>query len=1075
MRKRFRLLSALLVAVVGAATVPPSALAQPTQPERVVPFTWDAATVYFLVTDRFDNGDTRNDNSYGRERDRSGRVYEGYQTRQGVFRGGDFAGLTRRIEAGYFDDLGVDALWVTPPFEQIHGYVGGDGFKHYAYHGYWMLDPTEIDANYGTREEFAAFVEAARARGIRVVLDVVLNHVGYDAMYDMDTFGFGALRSDWEGYYFTPRDASIHYETYADYVQRGTAEQWSRWWGPDWVRKTGKPGYDDCQGGDQTMCLAGLPDIKTESTREVSIPPILRAKWSAEKLAQEEAELDAFYARTGLARTPRNHLVKWLTDWVREYGIDGYRIDTAKHVELDAWEVLKAEAVQALRDWKAANPAKALDDVDFWTVGEVFGHGVGRSAYFDYGFDALINFSFKGQGGAGLSDLDGIYQSMAHAFTSDTTFSMLSYLSSHDTALFDRQNLIQGGTALLLVPGSAQIFYGDETARPGDADTIWDQPTRSNMNWGGFEAGYPADVLAHWQKLGRFRQKHPAVGAGRHERIQAPGSGQPYVFRRTYEVDDGRGIVRDAVVVALGAAPGRAVAIPVAGTFAEGATVTDAYTGQTATVAGGAATFTAGSAGVVLVEGPPPVGYAPRLNISPEGVSYSPDPLQVTLEASDAEDGDALTIHYTLDGSAPTTASPVYSAPITLAAPAMVRALVVDRDGNQATAERRFFVGPASLTLHVKPPEGWSAARVHLWDTFPTEMETRWPGLAMAAEGCAGWYALTVDGVATANVVFNDGGGQQTEDLRRAGEGWYDVASGRWYDANPDCDGTVNQPPTLRFGSEPGVYSGPFDLALVAEDDSGAAPAVYYTLDGSAPTTASPVYSAPIRLEETTTVRAFALDAGGLAAAEIGGTFYVGAESALVVHVYPPPEWRAPHVHYWNATPDIGATNWPGEAMEPLGDGWWRYELGGAIRSSFVFSDAGSPQTQDLSREGAGWFVVETGEWFDERPSLTSTRGAGELPTAFAVDAVYPNPVRGAGRAATLALDLPRAGQVEVAVYDLLGRRVAALPAQRAEAGYGVRVDLPTRGLASGVYLVRAAADLPTGRSAATARFVVLD
>lgn len=1058
MRKRLLFLVLLATALLAAA---PAARAQQT-PERAVPFTWDAATVYFLVTDRFDNGDPGNDNSYGRERDRSGRVYAGYQNRQGVFRGGDFAGLTRRINDGYFDALGVDALWVTPPFEQIHGFVGGEQFKHYAYHGYWMLDPTEIDANYGTRAEFAAFVDAAHARGIRVVLDVVMNHVGYDALYDMDEFGFGALRSDWPTYYFTSDDASIHYETYADYVQQGTAAQWERWWGSDWIRKTGRPGYDDCQGGDQTMCLAGLPDLKTESTREVDLPPILRAKWSAEKLAREETELDAFFARTSLPRTPRNHLIKWLTDWVREYGIDGYRIDTAKHVELDAWAALKAEATAALREWKAANPAKKVDNLDFWAVGEVFGHGVGRSAYFDYGFDALINFSFQGQGGAGVGALDGIYESMASAFTSDSTFSMLSYLSSHDTALFDRADLVGGGTALLLAPGAAQIFYGDESARPPDADTKWDQPTRSNMNWNA-----PNEtVLAHWRALGRFRQAHPAVGAGRHERIQALGVG-PYVFRRVYEHDDGAGAVRDAVVVALGAEPGRSVSIPLGATFAEGALVTDAYTGAHATVSGGAATFVAGAQGVLLVEGPPPVGRVPRLTISPDDVTYSAHPLDITFAASDAEDGDALPIYVTLDGSAPTRDSPVYTGPITLTEPTTVRALVTDTDGNTATLERRFFVGAATLTLHLKPPGDWAGARAHVWDTFPTEMETNWPGLTMTREGCPGWYALTVDGIATANVVFNDGEGRQTADLSRAGEGWYDAAQDRWSDANPDCDGTVNQPPTLRFASEPGVFAATLDLELIAEDDGAEAPAVYFTTDGSAPSASSRVYAGPIRLAETTTVRAVAQDSGGLASPEIGGTFYVGAESALEIHVRPPAAWSRPYVHYWNATPDIGTTQWPGEAMEDIGGGWWRYELAGAVSSNFVFSDGGSPQTADLFREGAGWYDVEAETWTDARPTSTASDRAGDLPVAFAARGIYPNPARGM---ATLALDLPESGEVTIAVYDMLGRRVASSAAQGLAAGYGVRAEVPTQGLASGVYLVRAT----DGTASVTRRLAVL-
>ena len=79
----------------------------------------------------------------------------------------------------------------------------------------------------------------------------------------------------------------------------------------------------------------------------------LQNKWGPDKLAAQRAELDAFFERTGYPRVPRNYLIKWLTDWVRTCGIDGFRIDTARHVERDAWQDLKAEAVRALRAWKA--------------------------------------------------------------------------------------------------------------------------------------------------------------------------------------------------------------------------------------------------------------------------------------------------------------------------------------------------------------------------------------------------------------------------------------------------------------------------------------------------------------------------------------------------------------------------------------------------------------------------------------------------------------------------------------------------------------------------------------------------
>ena len=143
-----------------------SALAAPQKP---MPFMWENATVYFLLTDRFANGDRSNDLAYGRKADAA--PLRGYL-------GGDLKGLTAKVNAGYFDSLGVNAIWLTPPVEQIHAGTDEGTGKSYGFHGYWARDFTAVDANLGTEQDFRDFVDAAHARGIRVLLDVVMNHTG---------------------------------------------------------------------------------------------------------------------------------------------------------------------------------------------------------------------------------------------------------------------------------------------------------------------------------------------------------------------------------------------------------------------------------------------------------------------------------------------------------------------------------------------------------------------------------------------------------------------------------------------------------------------------------------------------------------------------------------------------------------------------------------------------------------------------------------------------------------------------------------------------------------------------------
>lgn len=582
--KKFLMTYIIWIVIAGLVT----SCAQ--KPQSSIPFVWDNASVYFLLTDRFNNGNTENDYSYGRGLDAKGNVIPGIQDEAGSFHGGDFAGITKKISDGYFTDLGISAIWITPPYEQIHGYRSAPGFAFYAYHGYWALDFTQPDANYGTEKEFKEMVDTAHAAGIRIIMDVVLNHPGYSTMLDASEYGFGEYKAGWEDYYYG--DPSALSPDKENSYMEAVSPNWQNWWGPDWVRSSaGLAGYDAAGTGDTLLTLSDLPDFKTENQKAVELPAFLAAKWTQEgRLQEEQAELDAFFKDNNLPRTVLNYEIKWLTDWVKDYGIDGFRCDTAKHVDLTCWQTLKEQASSALEMWREKNPKKALDDTPFWTVGEVWDHGVVKDSYYtDGSFDAVINFSFR-KNVMNFSLLPKVYTFMADAMRKED-FNVLSYISSHDTGMFTRSNLIKGGTALLLSPGSVQIYYGDETSRP----TAWPQSPymdlklRSDMNWDSVNE----DVLAHFRILGQFRSRHPAVGAGKNIEILA----KPYIFARTYE----SGTYSDQIIAVI-ADPKQKVEVPVTGIFENGKTVRNAYNGTTASVADGKVIFDSGINGVILIE-----------------------------------------------------------------------------------------------------------------------------------------------------------------------------------------------------------------------------------------------------------------------------------------------------------------------------------------------------------------------------------------------------------------------------------------------------------------------------------------
>ncbi len=506
------------------------------------PFVWEGANLYFLLTDRFNNGNPDNDINFDRTRT-PGKLRG--------FKGGDIKGITQKVKEGYFTDLGINAIWMTPIVEQIHGATDEGTGVSYGFHGYWAKDWTRIDPNYGTKEDLHELVKEAHTRGIRIVLDAVINHTGP----------------------VTKKDPV---------------------WPEDWVRTDPQCKYTNYENTITCTLVANLPDIKTESNDSVELPPQLIEKWKTEGRYEEEvAELDVFFERTGHPRAPRFYIMKWLTDYITEFGVDGYRVDTVKHTEEHVWQEFKVECDYAFGQYKKNNPEHVLDDNDFYLVGEIYNYGISGGQLFDFGdkkvnyfepesFHSLINFEFKWN--AKEQDYEAIFKRYSDVLNSDLKdFGTMNYISSHDDGQpFDakRERAVEGANKLLLSPGTSQVYYGDESARLlVDDEAVGDAKLRSLMNWDAInDNAKTKEVLAHWQKIGQFRAKHPAVGAGVHQMITA----QPYYFYRTYQEDD----YKDIVMIGLGLHKG-GKSIDVSKIFKEGETIHDAYSGVTSEVKNG--------------------------------------------------------------------------------------------------------------------------------------------------------------------------------------------------------------------------------------------------------------------------------------------------------------------------------------------------------------------------------------------------------------------------------------------------------------------------------------------------------
>ncbi|HEX6201465.1 MAG TPA: alpha-amylase family glycosyl hydrolase [Thermoanaerobaculia bacterium] len=436
----------------GASLPPPPATtaASAAPAVRVEPHdSWQEAVLYFVIVDRFADGDRGNDRD----------VRRGLP---GTFHGGDLAGLTAQLDE--IAGLGVTALWITPVVENVPGFVTGAGFPDWAYHGYWADDFTRVDRRFGSEEELAELVDAAHARGIAVLLDVVYNHVGYDSRYLASAATRGWLRTEADG---------------------------------------------SCGQDDVTLCVAGLPDLRTE------LPQV------AEHL---------FEAHLGRAERT---------------GLDGFRLDTVKHVSHDFWQEHRRRARERLGD-------------DFFLLGEVWGGdaevldpwfaGDEMDAGFDFGFQGAAVGFLQGRGRAVAFDR---YLASRHRVRPG--YLLAHYLSSHDvpTALSllggDRQLFRLAALLQMTVAGLPVVFYGEEVGRLGGE---WPQ-NRSDMPWGDRPiqpgAGLPRDEALRddVRRLIAIRRAHPALWRGEHVSLDAGGGDDLLVFLRTDEASG------DAVVVAV--------------------------------------------------------------------------------------------------------------------------------------------------------------------------------------------------------------------------------------------------------------------------------------------------------------------------------------------------------------------------------------------------------------------------------------------------------------------------------------------------------------------------------------------
>ncbi len=445
--------------------------------------------VYFVLPDRFANGDASNDRG-GIVGDRLAHGFD--PTHKGFYHGGDLKGLRDKLD--YIQQLGATAIWLGPIY-QNKAVQGRPGRESSGYHGYWITDFNSVDAHFGTREELKALVEAVHARGMKIYLDIITNHTADVIKY---------------------RDCSddpCPYRSLADYpyARRGGVD--------------GKPINNGFLGDDAAHQKAANFDRLTDTRyaydayvprgeEAVKTPAWLNdvryyhnrgdSTWKGESVTYGDfAGLDDL-----LTEHPR--VVQGFIDiygqWIDDFGIDGFRIDTAKHVNSEFWQAFVPAMLER---------AKARGIPNFHVFGEVYDPdpaGLARFTRVD-SYPSVLDFAFQSAavdaiaGTAGTDRLGRLFFLDAnYAGGEAAALQLPTFLGNHDMgrfAAFVRKARPQIGEVellkrvelahalLFLARGVPVVYYGDEQGFVGDGG---DQDSRQDM-FASQVASYNDDAL----------------------------------------------------------------------------------------------------------------------------------------------------------------------------------------------------------------------------------------------------------------------------------------------------------------------------------------------------------------------------------------------------------------------------------------------------------------------------------------------------------------------------------------------------------------------------------------------------
>ncbi len=443
-------------------------------------FQWSDGVLYFVFVDRFLDGDPSN----------NGSPSAGVQP-PADYHGGDYAGVTAKINEGYFNDLGVNILWLTVPAdntEQPGKGVDPDPYLYSGYHGYWPKDMEKTEEHFGSMADLKALVDAAHAKNIRVILDYAMNHV---------------------------HNSSPVYAAHPDWF---------------WPNDNGMGGNCICGQGCPWNGPTGLKCWFTDYLPDFNFTNAAARKYSVDNAI-------------------------W---WIQQTGIDGFRLDAIKHVEM-----------QWLLDLRSRTNSEvdAKGGLHFYMVGETYTGDIGLIKQFvdpktkldgQFDFPLRMELAHKVLMRQGtMQELDGFLKANDTAYPQGSVMS--TFIGNHDIPraihlaedipmwnnqwtdgkdrAWSNQPGLPGGMSayerlgasfavLFTLKGMPLIYYGDEVGLAGAGDP----DNRRDMQWDGYSGGqtFLKDLI---RKLAKIRSEHPALRTGSFQSVSA--SGDTLVYKRS--------------------------------------------------------------------------------------------------------------------------------------------------------------------------------------------------------------------------------------------------------------------------------------------------------------------------------------------------------------------------------------------------------------------------------------------------------------------------------------------------------------------------------------------------------------